>query len=33
MAAAVERGVPASKVMGGEYESMLEDGSDKRGRG
>jgi 4-hydroxy-4-methyl-2-oxoglutarate aldolase len=33
MAAAVERGVPVSKVMGGEYESMLEDGSDKRGRG
>jgi len=33
MAAAVERGVPVSKVMGGDYESMLEDGEDKRRRG
>jgi regulator of RNase E activity RraA len=33
MVAAVERGVPVSKVMGGEYESMLEGGDDKQRRG
>jgi regulator of RNase E activity RraA len=33
MAAAVERDVPVSKVMGGDYESMLESGDDKRRRG
>jgi 4-hydroxy-4-methyl-2-oxoglutarate aldolase len=32
MAAAVERGVPVSKVMGGEYESMLEGGEGNRRR-
>ena len=32
MVAAVERGVPVSKVMGGEYESMLEGGNDKQRR-
>jgi len=33
MATAVERGVPVSKVMGGEYEAMLEGDADKRRRG
>jgi regulator of RNase E activity RraA len=33
MAAAVERDVPVSKVMGGDYESMLEADDDKRRRG
>jgi regulator of RNase E activity RraA len=33
MVAAVERGVPVSEVMGGEYESMLEGGNDKQRRG
>jgi 4-hydroxy-4-methyl-2-oxoglutarate aldolase len=32
MVAAVERGVPVSKVMGGEYESMLKGGNDKQRR-
>ena len=32
MAAAVERGLPVSKVMGGEYESMLEGGEGNRRR-
>jgi len=33
MAAAVERGLPVSKVMGGEYESMLEGDEGNRRRG
>jgi 4-hydroxy-4-methyl-2-oxoglutarate aldolase len=33
MAAAVERGLPVSKVMGGEYESMLEGDGGNRKRG
>jgi regulator of RNase E activity RraA len=32
MAAAIERGIPASEVMGGSYETMLERDDDSRGR-